>query len=289
MIERFLRTSQGILNYPLIYGKPVVCVEGPDDVVFWDQILSRKLNFDAKIKPFGGKKELNKIADIIISTNATKNADKTKIIVIFDMDYSKLLGTQKEHPQIIYLNRYSIENYFICEKNLLRVAKKIARTSENKKILPVVKKWRKYISEAFNIFIIHDFASQLHHKGDSIYPDRCNRFLQPECPWKFKKREIIKYVKTHSTCSKKELERAKSILDPIGNVFFRYIRGKFIMGSVSNMIKHINKIYGHSRQPSNRHLFDNLLDSCSICSKPCKDLEEILELIKHAISVIQDN
>ncbi len=285
MTERFLRTNKGILNYPLIYDKPVVCVEGPDDEVFWDKIFDRKLNYDAKIKPFGGKEELNKIADMIISLTT----EKRKIIVIFDMDYSKLLGTQKKHPQIIYLNRYSIENYFICEKNLLDVAKKIARTSENTKISSIIKKWRKHIAEAFNVFIIYDFASQLHHKKERIYPDKCDRFLQPESPWEFKKREITEYIKTNSTCSKEELDKAKSILENNDGTFFRYIRGKFVMGSVSNMIRYVNELYGHKKRPSNKHLSDTLIDACSICNKTCKDFEEILQLLRHAISVIQDN
>lgn len=114
----FVRTNSGLSNRALFTGASyTLYVEGggglpgagSSDVVFWGD-LTRTIRNDLKVTviAFGGKPELEKMADKIRSGTVTNT------LVALDSDFDEFLGDRIDHSCILYTYGYSWENDAFC-------------------------------------------------------------------------------------------------------------------------------------------------------------------------------
>ena len=127
MTDGFTRTPTGMVGSRYFVPVPIVWVEGPTDIYFYEPIVA---NLNCTLKPFHGV------------ANATALVGRMKedqgaypYAVIIDGDYEILKAKRSSHRWLIRLRRYSIENYLWEEKSLNLSCLKHAQCGEKKDII----------------------------------------------------------------------------------------------------------------------------------------------------------
>ncbi len=89
-----------------------IVVEGSDDVTIYENIFSSitTTEVDFEVIHSGGKPRIKRFID--------ENSKATNCIFIIDRDFDVL---DCEHDKLVYLKRYSIENFYFCEDVLKSV------------------------------------------------------------------------------------------------------------------------------------------------------------------------
>lgn len=127
MSSEFTRTPTGLVGSRYFFQKPIVWVEGPTDIYFYEPVIG---NLNCAIKVFYG------------STNAaalinglTYDAFDYPYAVILDGDYSILTRRKSVHRWVIVLKRYSFENYLWERSSLNRSCLKHAQCGDQDDVL----------------------------------------------------------------------------------------------------------------------------------------------------------
>jgi len=114
----FIRTDSGISNRSLFTGSDYtlyveggggVANAGSSDVIFWGDLLKeRRKDLKVAVVAFGGKPELEAIADKILS------GEISNTLVALDADFDEMLEERRESNFILYTYGYSWENDAFC-------------------------------------------------------------------------------------------------------------------------------------------------------------------------------
>lgn len=110
MSDGFSRTPTGVVGSRYFFPKPIVWVEGPTDIYFYEPILG---HLNCVIKVFHGSTNAKALVEALVET-----ACEYPYAVILDGDYSILNQRRSPHRWVIVLRRYSFENY-LWEKSSL--------------------------------------------------------------------------------------------------------------------------------------------------------------------------
>ena len=109
----FSRTSQGKSAKAHFLGTPLIWVEGPSDIGYYEPLAHLH---NAAVEPAHGKEECLKLIQ-----NLRDNKFTHPYVVIIDGDYDVLNKPRPPHPYVVALKRYSIENYLWNEEAVTRV------------------------------------------------------------------------------------------------------------------------------------------------------------------------
>ena len=134
-MEGFSRTLSGKIAKFLFYSEPIVWVEGPTDIPFYDIILG---DIPCRIEVAGGKIESRKLADALVE-------DELPYVVIMDGDYMILERQRSWHRRIILLHRHSSENYLFENEALLAIFRRYAGANDN--FDSVSRQWTKLLEQ----------------------------------------------------------------------------------------------------------------------------------------------
>ena len=165
----FTRTSSGKINKFLFYDEILIWVEGQDDYPFYERILR---NRPCRLEVAYGKNECEKLAQAIIESNYP-------YIVIMDGDYEILERKRNPHRRIIYLQRYSIENYLFEEEPLNKVCRNYARVNDDEDVLgnTFTNTITNIENELFDLLVL-DIAHYRENTGQDVFPNSVDAILE---------------------------------------------------------------------------------------------------------------
>ena len=112
----FVRTPTGQAATHLFVGFPLMWVEGPSDIPFYEGMLKGL----CQLKSAGGRCNCEKLARDIFKNDSP-------YIVVIDGDYDVLTRVRSEHRRIVRLSRYGMENYLAEHTVIDRVVARFAR------------------------------------------------------------------------------------------------------------------------------------------------------------------
>jgi 5S rRNA maturation endonuclease (ribonuclease M5) len=209
-----------------------VVVEGPDDIPIYESFLESlnvKNNFEVIFS--GGK---TAIKDFI------KNHKSKNSIFIVDRDFDK---NEINDERVVYLNRYSIENYFICEEVISAALSLVFKCKkQDAKNIFSLDEYRKEISHS-----IETLTKSLYYYQNIIAPQKVDEekiawsdmFICENNSWKICKKKVIQLIKTLIP-DDEDQDKAKSEFEKkyTANVDFLYIfPGKMLKTSLQRYIQ----------------------------------------------------
>lgn len=214
----------------LFYNKPLtVYVEGPDDIIFWNNIF-KKADVSAHIEDAGGKTEIEKMYSQILENGV-------KYCVAIDNDNSEFMPNYVHHPRIIRTYGYSIENSMYYNKKI--IADQISNLSRcTKDHTHIVESWIDDFSKSVEKLIIYDIANNRFEKGVSVFGDNCCRLLVKNNSCKLCQTKITNFIESISYMfTDEEIADVKHLLMACDKDPWFLIKGHFISHSLINLIK----------------------------------------------------
>ena len=162
----FVRTPKGQAATYLFIDTPLVWVEGPSDIPFYDGILKGS----CRLKSAGGRQNCERLARDVLEHN-------TLHVVIIDGDYDVLTRARSEHRRVVRLSRYGMENYLAEHRVIDRVIAGYAR--EQHQTGPVVE--FETLTTAVSLLLPHlafDIAACARGLRERGLPYGCDRVVQ---------------------------------------------------------------------------------------------------------------
>ena len=208
MTDGFTRTPSGVVGSRYFFPKPIVWVEGPTDIYFYEPVIG---HLDCVIKVFHGSSNAKALVDALV-----ESACEYPYAVILDGDYSILARRRSIHRWVIVLRRYSFENYLWEKSSLNRSCLKHAQCGEGGDVISaefdrVEAELLSKMREAIEL----DVAARRANPAPKVIPDRIEALLtKPDspdiCPLKVAKivtdakaalnSELIKQAKAEVQC-----------------------------------------------------------------------------------------
>lgn len=217
-------------------AKTMVYVEGEDDVLFWDTVLSQATNIKYEIESLGGSTEIDKYIERLES-------GQLLAIVARDSDLLPLLGKTKANPRILYTAGYSIENSLYTVETLLLLAKSWCKSTKITE--KECRDWFNNFTSQFLALLQLDMANALSDAGIQTIGDNCTRFMKNQSsdePCDHKIEQYVNQAKVHlnkQVCLEAELALGDD-LTKIG----MYLRGHFLQSAVIKFLARKAQAYG---------------------------------------------
>lgn len=178
---RFSRTSSGKINKHLFFDKILVWVEGQDDIPFFEKVLRNK---PCRLEVAYGKSECLKLSQAILESNYP-------YIVILDGDYEILERKRNPHRRVIYLQRYSIENYLFEEEPIEKVCRNYAKVTEDVDVLGTTfPDTITHIENELLELLVLDIAHYRANTGQSAIPNSVDAIIENQNPITFNTNRI---------------------------------------------------------------------------------------------------
>lgn len=257
----------------LFYNKEItVYVEGKDDPLFWDNLFQIAA-INAHIEEVGGKLELKKYFDKIISENAD-------FYVASDNDNSEFMLDTIEHPRVIRTYGYSIENSMYY--NAIPIEKTVSNFCRKKlDISEDFNNWITNFSGKVYELIVLDIANNRFGKGISIFGDNCYRFLPSNKSYVICENKIQQFIESvKEYFSNEEINEVKELINQSEKELWFMIKGHFITHALINLIKHTVKLYsGDSKSMTPDFLYSITVD-CTENWENRIDIRTVVEKIK---------
>lgn len=232
----------------------IVYVEGDDDVVFWELVLSKFSIVNVKAVPTGGRIELSKYEEIL----ETSNVD---YIIAKDADYLHIIGGENRLKQTIVTPGHSIENSLICPETIKKCIQNSGRISAREININDIRQWLISFCEAFKELLLLDIGNEATSLGLHVMGSNCSQFMSDEnpdnpCNIKIdrKKSSIIK------TAARSGLNYEQTLVEK-GIELPDCIRGHFIFSGVLSYINKQISEKGNKKNISNQHLFSSLISN----------------------------
>lgn len=191
MSDGFTRTATGVVGSRYFYAKPLVWVEGSTDIYFYEPIMGE---LNCVLKPFHGEKNAKALID-----GLKNGGSRYPFAVILDGDYGILERRKSVHRWVVYLRRYSFENYLWEKDSLNRSCLKHAQCGEIRdEIGDEFDRIERDLKSKLLAAVELDVAARANDDGIDVLPDRIDILLghheKPDvCPVKVSK--IIRKAK----------------------------------------------------------------------------------------------
>lgn len=264
----FSRTSSGIKNIHLFYsGYYIVIVEGSSDAPFWSNLFPDEVEgYKRKIKPVGGRPEVQKYIDEILS-------EETKFAVAIDSDYSLLVGSSTNHSRIVETRYHSIENLMLCPYVITSIIRNLSHDIEYS--LDKVETWLQHFDSTTFILMTADFLIEKNKLGQPCVGDNCSPFLSKNNNPVFDESKIINAI-GRLPFSQQDLDAANHHLQVQGFKPRFHIRGHFFFSAVLCFVSsEVKRIRQKSVSISNDTFYAMSISSCETCTSTDPILQEI--------------
>lgn len=183
MTVPFTRTPSGLVGTSFFYPKPIVWVEGPSDIFFYEPILGERCT----LKPFHGISNAKPLIERLRAGTGTY-----PFAIIIDGDYDILEDAQVDHRWIVQLKRHSFENYLWEQSPLNKACLRHAQCGEDQDVLGSrLETLAESVCNTLRPLIVLDIASRRLNPAPKVLPDRAEPLLvaadAPDiCPKKVK-------------------------------------------------------------------------------------------------------
>ena len=185
MNDGFTRTPTGVVGSRYFFPKPIVWVEGPTDIYFYEPVIG---DLNCVIKVFHGISNATALINALV-----ENECEYPYAVILDGDYSILTRKRSVHRWVVVLRRYSFENYLWEKASLNRSCLKHAQCGDEEDALETAfERVEDELLEKMREPIELDVAARKSDPSPKVIPDRVDALLvkrdSPEiCPLKVAK------------------------------------------------------------------------------------------------------
>jgi hypothetical protein len=235
------------------YGADVMlCVEGDDDVPFWEFLFMKFSNLSVKVRQVGGKPNLEPYIQEIFK-------GKLNSIVAMDADYS-LFEKEIMHPNILKTYGYSIENTIISVESLKDVIRSIGKIPRGDMSIKECPKWIDDINSKIESLVIFDLENHIKGHGISIVGDNCSRFLKSKSSPKICEKKVSSFIeKLGFDISDEDVERIRNKVLEKYNNFTDIVRGHFLFSTALSFVTKTIKKTGSKVSVSKEAMFGALL------------------------------
>lgn len=162
----FRRTTSGQIAKYLFFRQPVLWVEGATDIVFYSKALRR---VDFRIEVAGGRGECLRLA-------AALEEGDLPFVVVLDGDYEMLWRRRSTHRRVVWLNRYSIENYLFEELATESVCALLSG-DPNTEVVSRFRSVRLAIETDLAELVLLDVGSSLGGNFEPSFPEHADEIL----------------------------------------------------------------------------------------------------------------
>ena len=161
----FVRTPKGQAATYLFIDAPLVWVEGPSDIPFYDGILKGS----CRLHSAGGRLNCERLARDVFEHD-------TPHVVVIDGDYDVVSRARSEHRRVVRLSRYGMENYLAEHVVIDRVVAGYAIEQHQPGPVP---EFETLLSRS-NVLLPHvafDMVAREHGLCRGGLPDRCDQLI----------------------------------------------------------------------------------------------------------------
>ena len=161
----FVRTPKGQGATYLFIDAPVIWVEGPSDIPFYDGILKGS----CRLQSAGGRLNCERLARDVFERD-------TPYVVIIDGDYDVLSRVRSEHRRVVRLSRYGMENYLAEHAVIDRVVAGYTREQHQAGPVPEFET----LTTTADLLLPHvafDIAARARGLCKGGLPDGCDQFV----------------------------------------------------------------------------------------------------------------
>lgn len=220
----------------------IIYLEGQEDKVFWEHFFDfLEIKAKVKFKKAGDSSTIDKYIEDIVNKNA-------KIIVFRDMDYMHFTGCKHKHKRIVYSFGHSLENTLFSVENISKYISLLRRVPNRYK--SSTETWFNLIASDLSVLQILEIASLHYNKGIEVLGDSSYRFLNsyPDNHLVNPTTVLLHRSTIEAYFTNSELKHAQSLYNKKRGKRYRYIRGHFLEGIITNYINNSSeKIKSPSR------------------------------------------
>jgi hypothetical protein len=161
-------------------------VEGDDDILFWELVFKKLSRFSVRIEEVGGKEEIKKYIDEVISGQAN-------YLIAMDSDFDKLMP-QKHHTNIISAFGYSIENTIITDSVLDKVLRTVCKVQDRDMPENLSQEWLYELEKKVSPLILYAIVNNEEKLGHAVVPGNCDRFMKSQNSCELCEQKISSYL-----------------------------------------------------------------------------------------------
>ena len=208
--------------------KTLVHVEGYSDIPFYEEVLQ---NYNCHLKARGGDKEYAKLVDGLVEKDLP-------YVVVLDGDYEILTQKRSKHRQVVWLHRYSFENYLFEEEPIKQFCHDRAHSEDSLKEPLSSSEFTDFTEEIevkFKDLLIFDVAHQRSKTGQMTFFRNPDRFFKED----FRDNEIQKQqVEAIKGIHVQSIDEAKNLVEKylMDHRFIDLLRGHFAFGIMRRLI-----------------------------------------------------
>lgn len=227
----FIRSDLGIENRDLFYSpKILVYVEGHEDIPFYEEVLQ---NYDYHLKARGGREECKKLVTAL-------GEKDLPYVVVLDGDYEILRRTRSQHRRVVWLHRYSFENYLFEEQPIEQFCRDYGASADSlERVSTNFGTILENITIKFKELIILDIAHQHAETGYDALPDRSDRFFTSQTGIDFLDTQIQQWQTEAANCiDSQNVDNARILVEQFSKKhrFVDLLPGHFAFGIIRRLI-----------------------------------------------------
>lgn len=165
----FTRTLAGQISKHRFLDKPLIYVEGVDDVLFYKKLLGTD---DLHIEDAGNRDQCIKVAQAI-------RKEEHPFIVVLDGDYEILKRQRSFHRRVVILQRYSMENYLFEARTIENTIRNVLKVGDRKERAKAdFENLEADIKNHLADLVVIDAAHQLSGTNKAVCPRSGEQLLQ---------------------------------------------------------------------------------------------------------------
>lgn len=229
----------------------LVYVEGDDDLLFWEFILSYFGLENFKIEIKDGSQELEKYTERLIS-------EDLNVIIARDADYGVLTGRIPQHSRLLTTFGHSIENTLYCTISIAQLARVWAKVPNC--LIAQTESWFEQFNQKFSELICLDIANDHFGASLDVLGDNCTRYMKSKTCDNVDDRKVQQ--KIDSIRTKLDNEKVTTIEQIIADsdcTISNLIRGHFLQSAVVKYINSRMKELGKNKTISYDNLYSNAI------------------------------
>ncbi len=227
-------------------------VEGDDDILFWEIVFEKLSRFSVRIEEVGGKEEIKKHIDEVISGQAN-------YLIAMDSDFDKLMPQQR-HANIVSTFGYSIENTIITNSVLNKVLRTVCKVQNRNMPENLSQEWLYELEKKVSPLILHAIVNNEEKLGHAVIPDNSDRFMTSKNSCELCEQKVKSYLDSLPIeISKEQQAKAYTNLGLQRLNILDMILGHFLMSAAFRLIKVKTKELRTSVSISKEMFFSSLL------------------------------
>ncbi|MEM6254876.1 MAG: DUF4435 domain-containing protein [Cyanobacteria bacterium P01_D01_bin.156] len=206
-------------------------VEGDDDILFWEFVFQKLSRFSVRIEEVGGKEEIKKYIDEVISGQAN-------YLIAIDSDFDKLISRQYHHTNIISTFGYSIENTIITNSVINKLLRTVCRVQDRDIPENLSQEWLYELEKKVSPLILYAIINDEEKLGHAVIPSNSDRFMKSKNSCELCEQKINSYLDNLPIeISKEQQAKIYTNLGLQGLKILDVILGHFLMSAAFRLIK----------------------------------------------------